>query len=84
MKLLRLGNKRIVWARTEDGYVVFDDRCTHKRWVAGRGRDDVRHRSMSVHGSQFDVSTGEVKAGPANNKIDVCRVKEGEGGEIDL
>jgi uncharacterized membrane protein len=30
MKLLRVGNKRIVLARTEEGYVAFDDRCTHR------------------------------------------------------
>jgi len=30
MKLLRVGGERIVLARTEKGYVAFDDRCTHK------------------------------------------------------
>src|SRR5437870_2227526 len=30
MKLIRAGADRIVVARTEDGYVAFDDRCTHK------------------------------------------------------
>lgn len=31
------------------------------------------------HGSQFDVSTGKVKAGPAKKEIAVYRVKEEEG-----
>jgi uncharacterized membrane protein len=30
MKLLRVGDRRIVLARTEQGYAAFDDRCTHK------------------------------------------------------
>lgn len=30
MKLLRIDDRRIVLARTKDGYVAFDDRCTHK------------------------------------------------------
>src|SRR5207249_3024603 len=30
MKLLRIGQRRIVLGRTEEGYVAFDDRCTHK------------------------------------------------------
>ena len=30
MKLLHVGDRRIVLARTEEGYVAFDDRCTHK------------------------------------------------------
>ena len=28
--LLRVGHKRIVLARTEKGYVAFDERCTHR------------------------------------------------------
>jgi nitrite reductase/ring-hydroxylating ferredoxin subunit len=35
------------------------------------------------HGSQFDVSTGAVKAGPAKKKIAGYRVEE-EGGEVRL
>ena len=31
------------------------------------------------HGSQFDVSTGQVKAGPATKGIAVYRVEEKEG-----
>ena len=31
------------------------------------------------HGSQFDVSTGKVKAGPAKKEIAVYRVNEEEG-----
>jgi nitrite reductase/ring-hydroxylating ferredoxin subunit len=31
------------------------------------------------HGSQFDVHTGEVKAGPANEKINIYNVEETEG-----
>jgi nitrite reductase/ring-hydroxylating ferredoxin subunit len=30
MKLLRVGDRGIVLARTGNGYVAFDDRCTHK------------------------------------------------------
>jgi nitrite reductase/ring-hydroxylating ferredoxin subunit len=30
MKLLRIGDLRIVLGRTSDGYVAFDDRCTHR------------------------------------------------------
>ena len=31
------------------------------------------------HGSQFDVSTGKVKCGPAKAAIAVYRVKEADG-----
>jgi nitrite reductase/ring-hydroxylating ferredoxin subunit len=35
------------------------------------------------HGSQFDVATGKVKAGPAKKAIGVYRIKE-EDGEVRL
>ena len=35
------------------------------------------------HGSQFDVSTGKVKAGPAKKEIAVYLIKE-EQGEVRL
>jgi nitrite reductase/ring-hydroxylating ferredoxin subunit len=37
MKLLHVGGRRVVLARTEAGYVACDDRCTHMggRWPTG-------------------------------------------------
>jgi nitrite reductase/ring-hydroxylating ferredoxin subunit len=32
------------------------------------------------HGSQFDVRTGEVKGGPAGERIDTYRVEESSAG----
>jgi nitrite reductase/ring-hydroxylating ferredoxin subunit len=79
MKLLRVGHKRIVLARTEKGYVAFDDRCTHKGGSLAGGVMMCGTVQCLWHGSQFDVSTGKVKAGPAKKKIAVYRVKEEEG-----
>jgi nitrite reductase/ring-hydroxylating ferredoxin subunit/uncharacterized membrane protein len=79
MKLLRVGHKRIVLARTEKGYVAFDDRCTHKGGSLAGGVMMCSTVQCLWHGSQFDVSTGNVKAGPAKKKIAVYRVKEDEG-----
>jgi nitrite reductase/ring-hydroxylating ferredoxin subunit len=83
MKLLRVGHKRIVLARTETGYVAFDDGCTHKGGSLAGGVMMCGTVQCLWHGSQFDVSTGKVKAGPAKNKIAVYRVKE-EGEEVRL
>jgi nitrite reductase/ring-hydroxylating ferredoxin subunit len=79
MKLLRVGHKRIVLARTEKGYVAFDDRCTHTGGSLAGGVMVCGTVHCLWHGSQFDVSTGKVKAGPAKKKIAVYRVKEEEG-----
>ena len=83
MKLLRVGDKRIVLARTEKGYVAFDDRCTHKGGSLAGGVMMCGTVQCLWHGSQFDVSTGKVKAGPAKKEIAVYRVKE-EGGDVRL
>jgi nitrite reductase/ring-hydroxylating ferredoxin subunit/uncharacterized membrane protein len=79
MKLLRVGGKRIVLGRTEKGYVAFDDRCTHTGGSLAGGVMVCGTVHCLWHGSQFDVSTGKVKAGPATRKIAVYRVKEEEG-----
>jgi nitrite reductase/ring-hydroxylating ferredoxin subunit/uncharacterized membrane protein len=83
MKLLRVGDKRIVLARTQDGYVAFDDRCTHKGGSLAGGVMVCGTVQCLWHGSQFDVSTGKVQAGPATQPIHVYEVKE-EQGEVRL
>ena len=83
MKLLRVNDKRIVLARTEQGYVAFDDRCTHRGGSLAGGVMICGTVQCLWHGSQFDVATGAVKAGPAKTGIAVYRVTE-EGGAVKL
>ena len=79
MKLLRFGDRRIVLARDENGYVAFDDRCTHRGGSLAGGAMICGTVQCPWHGSQFDVRTGEVKAGPAEEPIAAHRVEEREG-----
>jgi uncharacterized membrane protein/nitrite reductase/ring-hydroxylating ferredoxin subunit len=81
MKLLRVGGKRIVLARTEEGYVAFDDRCTHRGGSLAGGVMICGTVQCLWHGSQFDVRSGQVKTGPAKQAIQTYPVKE-EGDEI--
>jgi nitrite reductase/ring-hydroxylating ferredoxin subunit/uncharacterized membrane protein len=78
MKLLRVGDKRIVLARTDKGYVAFDDRCTHRGGSLAGGVMICGTVQCLWHGSQFDVVTGKVKAGPAKDDIRVYKVTEDE------
>lgn len=75
MRLLHVGNKRIVVGRTANGYAAFDDRCTHRGGSLAGGTMICGTVQCPWHGSQFDVSTGEVKAGPAKEKISTYRVE---------
>jgi nitrite reductase/ring-hydroxylating ferredoxin subunit len=76
MKLLRVGDRRIVLARTEQGYVAFDDRCTHRGGSLAGGSMICGTVQCPWHGSQFDVRTGAVRAGPADRAIETYRVEQ--------
>ncbi|MBA3887994.1 MAG: Rieske 2Fe-2S domain-containing protein [Acidobacteria bacterium] len=69
MKLLRAGQERIVIGRTEQGFVAFDDRCTHRGATLADGALVCDTVQCPWHGSQFDVHTGAVRHGPADQAI---------------
>lgn len=79
MKLIHVGNKRIVLAKTEKGHVAFNDRCTHKGGSLAGGSMICGTVQCPWHGSQFDVHNGTVKAGPAREKIEVYSIAELQG-----
>jgi uncharacterized membrane protein/nitrite reductase/ring-hydroxylating ferredoxin subunit len=80
MKLLRVDGRRIVLARTEEGWVAFDDRCTHSGGALSGGAMICGVVQCPWHGSQFDAKSGAVKAGPAEQPIATYRVEERQGG----
>ena len=76
MKLLHVGDRRIVLARTEQGYVAFDDHCPHRGGSLAGGTMICGTVQCPWHGSQFDVRTGAVKAGPADRSIETHRIEQ--------
>jgi nitrite reductase/ring-hydroxylating ferredoxin subunit/uncharacterized membrane protein len=83
MKLLHVGGRRIVLARTEAGYTACDDRCTHKGGSLADGVLACGVITCPWHGSQFDARTGAVRSGPAADPIRTYRVEE-SGGRVRL
>lgn len=79
MKLLRVNGRRLVLARSETGYSVFDDRCTHRGGSLAGGVLIGGTVQCLWHGSQFDVTTGRVSCGPAKKPVTVYRVEEKRG-----
>jgi nitrite reductase/ring-hydroxylating ferredoxin subunit/uncharacterized membrane protein len=79
MKLLHVAGRRIVLARTDDGWAAFDDHCTHRGGPLADGVLICSTVQCPWHGSAFDVKTGAVKAGPADKAIGVYRVEESAG-----
>jgi nitrite reductase/ring-hydroxylating ferredoxin subunit/uncharacterized membrane protein len=84
MRLLRVGGKRIVLGRTEDGFVAFDDRCTHRGGSLAGGVMMCGTVQCPWHGSQFDVATGAVEAGPAKDPIRAYRVEESDNEWLEI
>ena len=82
MKLLRLNGRRIVLARTEKAYVAFEDRCTHRGGSLADGALICGTVQCPWHGSQFDVVSGRVKAGPADERIATYSVRKDAGGLV--
>jgi len=83
MKLLHIDNKRIVVCRTEKGYAAFDDHCTHRGGSLAGGSMICGTVQCPWHGSQFDVNSGNVLAGPARENILVYSVRK-RGGDVIL
>lgn len=79
MKLVHVNGQRIVIAKTEKGYTAFDDRCTHRGGSLAGGAIMCGTVQCPWHGSQFDVYTGKVTAGPAKENIKPYMVKEVAG-----
>jgi nitrite reductase/ring-hydroxylating ferredoxin subunit/uncharacterized membrane protein len=83
MKLLKIRDLRIALARTEQGYVAFDDRCTHKGGPLSDGTLTCGTVQCPWHGSQFDVHTGTAKHGPAEAPVGTYSVSIA-GGRVRL
>src|SRR5688572_333115 len=48
---------------------AFDDTCTHRACSLAQGKLDGTTVTCPCHGSQFDVTTGEVLRGPAQQPV---------------
>lgn len=79
MKLILVNDKRIVLARTEEGLVAFDDRCTHRGASLADGVMICGTVQCPWHGSQFSAKDGSVKAGPAKDSIRTYELKTENG-----
>jgi len=79
MKLLHVSGRRIVLGRAERGYVAFDDHCTHRGGSLAGGAMICGTVQCPWHGTQFDVKTGQVKAGPGKEPIKTYNVSEANG-----
>ena len=66
-------------ARVGEQWFVFDEECTHEQCPLPDGDLEGTVLTCGCHGSQFDLSTGEVLTGPATEAIETyqARVRDG-------
>jgi len=81
MMLVLVGGERVVVGRCPEGIVAFSDHCIHKGGPLSDGALVGCTVQCPWHGSQFDVHSGRVVAGPAKSKIDVYQI-EIRSGEV--
>ena len=79
MRLIHVDGRRIVVAKTETGFAAFSDHCPHRGGSLAGGAMICGTVQCPWHGSQFNVTTGDLKAGPAKEKIVTYAIQENNG-----
>ncbi len=79
-----VGALDIALARLEDGsFAAFDDTCTHEECSLSGGDLEGDRVVCFCHGSEFDVRTGAVLQGPADEPVRVYETRIA-GGELEV
>ena len=70
-----VGGRRVTIARDSSGELhAFDDTCTHQNVSLAEGEIEGDRIECWLHGSQFDMRTGEPKQLPATQPVAVHTV----------
>ncbi len=62
--------------RLDDGWVAFDDTCTHEECPLSDGELDGAVVVCPCHGSEFDVRTGDVLTPPALDPLPIFEARQ--------
>src|SRR5436190_6087300 len=71
--------RRVAVANVDGSFYAFDDTCTDQGCSRGQGELDVNVIECPCHGSRFDVKTGSVMQGPAQDPVETFEVKVEDG-----
>ena len=69
MRVFDVAGTKVNIASVDGQLHAFDDTCTHKACSLAEGKLDGTTVTCPCHGSQFDVTTGEVLRGPAQQPV---------------
>lgn len=75
---------RVALTQTGGTYYAFGDTCTHQQCSLAEGDVDGTTVTCPCHGSQFDVTTGAVRRGPARDPVASYAVRvEGDALQVE-
>ena len=69
MRVFDVAGIKVNIASVDGQLHAFDDTCTHRACSLATGKLDGTTVTCPCHGSQFDVTTGEVLRGPAQQPV---------------
>lgn len=81
MKLIELGDERILLVNVEGEFHAIDDICTHAYASLSEGDIIGEEVECPLHGSAFSVKTGEAISPPADEALQRYQVRV-EGSDI--
>jgi glycine betaine catabolism B len=75
MKKVTVGGQPVLVSNVKNKYYAIGNVCTHLGGPLDRGILDGQEVQCPLHGSHFDVTTGQVKRGPATRPEPVYDVR---------
>ena len=81
LKSVEAGGRTVVLLNVDDVFYAIDDECTHQGCSLSDGDLDGELLGCICHGSMFNVKTGEVVEGPAEDPVSVYPV-EVDGSDV--
>jgi len=75
MQAFQIADRRLLLVRAEDRYFVVDEMCSHEDYSLALGCIKGSRIKCSLHGSYFDLASGEALDEPADEPIRSYPVK---------
>jgi nitrite reductase/ring-hydroxylating ferredoxin subunit len=85
LRAFEIGGEDVTIANVDGAFFAINDECTHAGCSLAEGDLDGTTVTCACHGSEFDVTTGEVLGGPAVDPVDSYEVAvEGDDIRVEL
>jgi nitrite reductase/ring-hydroxylating ferredoxin subunit len=85
IRAFEIGGEDVAIANVDGSFFAFNDECTHAGCSLAEGDLDGTTVTCACHGSEFDVTSGDVLGGPAMEPVDSYEVTvEGDDIRVEL